>query len=140
MFVSYDGNSVLEAIVPKILVMDDDLEIREMLTDVLHWEGYDVLGAADGRQGLKTFRSERPDLVITDILMPNVDGIEAIIQMKRERPDVKIIAMSGGGMSSEFNWLRCARKFGASDVITKPFRASALLDSVHECIGGPRVH
>jgi CheY-like chemotaxis protein len=124
--------------VPKILVMDDDIEIREMLTDVLHWEGYDVVNAEDGCQGLKTFRSQQPDLVITDILMPNVDGIEAIIQMRRERPDVKIIAMSGGGQTGEFDGLLCATKFGASNVIAKPFRASALLESVHKCVGVAR--
>ena len=80
----------------KILLVDDEENVRVSLRGVLEHAGYDVLEAEDGVQALRSFRAESPDLVLTDIVMPEMDGLEAIMTMWREDPDVRVIAMSGG--------------------------------------------
>ena len=114
----------------KILVIDDDLLIRCTLARILESCGHEVATAADGLRGMAAFRSAPPDLVITDILMPEQEGIETIRQMRRERPHTKIVAISGGGQPHGFDILTMARRLGADDVIAKPFGAEELLGSV----------
>ena len=115
----------------KILVIDDDFLIRCTLARILESSGHEVATAADGRRGMAAFRSALPDLVITDILMPEQEGIETIRQMRRERPQTKIVAISGAGRPGGFDILSMARRLGADDVIAKPFGAEELLGSVH---------
>jgi CheY-like chemotaxis protein len=81
----------------KILVIDDNVVVRNTIIQMLESEGYEVVSAEDGRRGLSVFRSEKPDLVITDIIMPEKEGIETIRDIRGEAPDTKIIAISGGG-------------------------------------------
>jgi DNA-binding response OmpR family regulator len=122
---------------PKILVIDDDIVVRETITELLEEFGYQVIGAEDGRRGLRAFRSESPDLVITDIIMPDKEGIQTIMEMRAERPGAKIIAISGGGRIGNTDFLKIARQMGAADVIAKPFDPDDFLRRVSRCLGGP---
>jgi len=117
----------------KILVIDDDPMIRDTLSKVLSKSGHDVLTAVDGDQGMMVFRTENPNVVITDILMPGQEGIETILQIKRERPEIKVIAMSGGGWITNLSLLHTAQLLGADTIIKKPFDAEELLT----CVGQP---
>jgi DNA-binding response OmpR family regulator len=116
--------------VTTILVIDDDSGVREFLGTILDEAGYRVLTAGDGDQGLEIFRDKKPDLVITDIVMPRKGGIETIIEMRRVRLDANIIAISGGSRE-EPDVLRVALLLGACDVLAKPFGAQDLLTHVH---------
>src|ERR1700732_2229537 len=118
----------------KILVIDDDVIVRETIVQILEDGGYQVLSAEDGKRGMAAFRSERPDLVITDIIMPEQEGIQTITEIRGVNPDAKIIAISGGGRIGNTDFLKIARVVGAMDVIPKPFAAGALLTIVENCL------
>jgi CheY-like chemotaxis protein len=111
----------------KILVIDDDHLVRYALSKILLSNGYEVVTAADGRRGMALLRAENPDAVITDIIMPEQEGIDTIIQIRRERPAIKIIAISGGGRIRNVDFLEMAHSLGASEVIAKPFEVDELL-------------
>ena len=111
----------------KILVIDDDHLVRYALSKILLDAGYAVVTASDGRRGMAVLRAEHPDVVITDIIMPEQEGIDTIIQIRRERPAIKIIAISGGGRIRNVDFLEMAHSLGASEVIAKPFEANELL-------------
>jgi DNA-binding response OmpR family regulator len=119
----------------QILIIDDDDQFRLMLRRVLEKEGYDVLEAADGNQGLTSFRSFRTDLVITDIVMPEREGVETIMAMRTEFPSVKIIAVSGGGLGAPWDYLMLAKKLGAQVTLEKPLDRNRLLAEVRHLIG-----
>jgi two-component system, chemotaxis family, chemotaxis protein CheY len=119
---------------PKILVIDDDPLVRNTILRILRSSGFEVLSADDGVRGMKAFRSETPDLVITDIIMPEQEGIQTIMQMRRERPDAKIIAISGGGRIGNADFLSMARSLGADDIVSKPFTPAQLVSRVTECL------
>lgn len=110
----------------KILVIDDDMLLRRMLTRILHTEGHEVLTAADGTRAMAVFRQEKPDVVITDIVMPEQEGLETILTLRRDDNPVKIIAISG----ADAEMLDVARLIGADDIIEKPFRAEELLSRI----------
>jgi len=114
----------------KILVIDDDYLVRYTLARILRSNRHEVVTAGDGHHGMALFREQRPDLVITDIIMPEQEGIETIRRIRGECPDAKIIAISGGGRICDLDVLAMARKLGADDVIAKPFDAEGLLGRV----------
>lgn len=103
-----------------ILVIDDDDQFRLMLRRVLEKEGYDVFEATNGKEGINAFRRLQTDLVITDIIMPEVEGVETIISLRKEFPGVKIAAISGGGRNAPDGYLVMAKKLGAELVMEKP--------------------
>src|ERR1700738_2092640 len=105
----------------KILVIDDDHLVLYTLTRILERNGYEVVTATDGRRAMAIFRDERPDVVITDLIMPEQEGIETIMMIRHERPEVGVIAISGGARSRNFDYLRMAGSLGAAEVIRKPF-------------------
>jgi DNA-binding response OmpR family regulator len=111
----------------KILVIDDNAGVRHTLSKLLAKRGHDVVTAADGDRGIMLFRAEHPRVVIADIVMPQQEGIETIIQIKRERPEVKVIAISGGGRESKDSLLHTAQLFGADTILEKPFDPQELL-------------
>ena len=111
----------------KILVIDDDHLVRYALSKILSSNGYEVVTASDGRRGMVVLREEHPDVVITDIIMPEQEGIDTIIQIQRERPGVKIIAISGGGRIRNIDFLDMAQSLGANEVLAKPFEVDELL-------------
>ena len=86
----------------------------------MEWAGYEVIEAADGREGLLKFRKQGADLVITDLIMPEQEGLETITLMKKERPDLNIIAISGGGRIGPEAYLPAAQELGAARVFSKP--------------------
>jgi YesN/AraC family two-component response regulator len=108
-------------IVACILIIDDEAQPRRMLQQALTWAGYEVVEARDGNEGLQGFRATPTDIIITDILMPEKEGLETIIDLWREFPRVKIIAMSGGGRTGNLNFLDVARRLGAQHTLEKPF-------------------
>ena len=116
-----------DATFPTVLVIDDDPGIRDSLEALLEVHGFQVALARNGRQGLAAFRKIAPDLVLTDIMMPEQDGFETIMQMRMERPAAKIVAMSGGGRVGQTNYLAMALKLGADRGIEKPCHADALV-------------
>ena len=118
----------------RILVVDDDDQMRTVLRLILEREGHTVSDAADGRQALTEFRNESPDLVITDIVMPEMDGIETIMELRRHHGDVKIIAVSGGGQVNPHDCLNWASKFGVDYTFTKPLDRRELLAAVDELL------
>ena len=116
----------------KILVIDDDASVRYTLARILGRAGYAVVMADDGEHGLAMFHKERPDLVISDLIMPHRDGIDTIAQIRRESPAMKIIAISGGSRTMNADGLATALEIGASDVVVKPFTPEDLLDRVRQ--------
>jgi DNA-binding response OmpR family regulator len=118
----------------KILVMDDEVQILRLVTEILQPDGHEVLCAKDGVAGMALFRKEAPEMVIIDIVMPEQEGIETILAIRRESPKVKIIAISGAGQVGDVDVLKMARAFGADDVIAKPFRAQELLSHVRSSV------
>jgi len=119
----------------RILVIDDDAQIRRMLCRMLQQKGYEVSNAADGAEGLRLFRQEPFDLVLTDLIMPEKEGIEMIIELKSEFPDVNIIAMSGGARMGPDAYLQLADSLGAQRTFSKPIDRAELLSAIHELIG-----
>ena len=113
-----------------IVLIDDDEEIRRVLSRILLSAGHAVIEAENGKIGLRRVRDDHPDLVLTDILMPDKDGIEAIEDIRRLSPVPKIIAMSGGGRYTGFEFLEIAKGLGADALLTKPFRAAILLETI----------
>ena len=118
-----------------ILVVDDQKGLRDILRKVLAEAGHDVAEAEDGVAALALFRAGAFDLVITDIIMPEKEGIEIITTMRQERPSLRILAMSGGGRAHVMDFLAIAKKAGADAILEKPFRKAELLDRVAELLG-----
>jgi DNA-binding response OmpR family regulator len=117
-----------------ILVVDDEPLLRRTLRTILERAGHVVDEAGDGNQALRAFAAERPDLVITDIVMPDREGIETIAQLRGENPGVPIIAMSGGGSAGSTLFLELARQLGATRTLNKPIRQAELLAAVDACL------
>jgi CheY-like chemotaxis protein len=117
---------------PDILVIDDDPQMRRLLTRILKGAGHSVREAKNGREGIAVFQQLRPALVISDIVMPDMEGIETILALRGKEPDMPIIAISGG---SDPLYLRAAEKLGATAILAKPFSADALLALVEGMLG-----
>ncbi|MBF0429054.1 MAG: response regulator [Magnetococcales bacterium] len=118
-----------------ILVVDDDEVFRVYLVTILRNAGYSVLDAENGQEGLERIAGISVDLIITDIFMPKMDGIDLLAEIRFSRPNVKVIAISGGykSMNSRLT-LEMAKTFGAVDIITKPFRADVVLQKVEQSL------
>lgn len=118
-----------------ILIIDDDDQMRVMLREMLEREGYKVVEALNGKEGLKRFQAEPADLIITDLIMPEKEGIETIMELKRDSPDVNIVAISGGGRIGPGDLLHMAEKLGAQYTFSKPIARKKLLSAVKDLIG-----
>ena len=116
----------------QILIIDDDQQIRSLLKKIFKKEGFRTIEAQDGNEGIQKFREKGADLVITDLVMPGKEGIETIIELKREFPDVKIIAISGGGHNVPDAYLDVAKFLGAIHTFRKPFIPTDLLAVVNQ--------
>ena len=117
-----------------ILVVDDDDAFRSMLRRTLQRAGYDIVEAADGSAALRALSGATMDVVITDIVMPNMEGIETIRALRQSYPHLKIIAISGGGRIGPEGYLEVAKHFGAFRVHRKPFENEELLASIEEAL------
>ena len=120
---------------PTILVIDDDSIIIETLKMLLESRGHSVLTAEDGQEGLELCATTSPDLVFTDILMPNCEGIEVIRTLRKSSTETKIVAMSGGGLLVKQDILRLAHRMGADRVLPKPFSADQVFSILEEVLG-----
>lgn len=118
----------------RILVIDDDEQMRVLLRQVMEWSGYTVIDAENGRKGMQKQRKEPVDLVITDLIMPEQEGLETITALKKEFPDVKIVAISGGGRIGPEAYLPAARELGADLVFSKPFDVKEFVTAVRELL------
>ena len=116
----------------KILIIDDDERILTSLQDILAQEGYILSIASNGKEGLKKCETGEPDLIITDIIMPDIEGIELIRAIRRGNVNIPIIAMSGDFIGQKF--LKAARLFGAIDTLLKPFSAKELKDKINRAL------
>ncbi|MFH2000041.1 MAG: response regulator [Planctomycetota bacterium] len=117
-----------------ILVMDDEEQVRLLIREYLERADHQVLEAADGREGLRIFREQTADLVIVDLIMPGKEGLETIAELRRDDPEVKIIAISGGGRVDANDYLLLAKNMGALITLNKPFTRQELLDSVQKLL------
>ncbi len=118
----------------QILIIDDDDIIRRMLRLMLTKAGYTVLDAANGKEGLELFRNNDVDLVLTDLIMPEKEGIEMIVELRSDFPDVKIIAMSGGAQMGPEGYLQMADALGAQQTLKKPIARQDLLNAIEQLL------
>src|SRR5438105_10150673 len=122
---------------PRILVIDDESLLRSTVVTILTRAGFSVEEAPDGQAGIAMFHKSPPDVVITDIFMPNRDGIETIKELKHSSPRTKIIAMTGGGNLLMMEMASAAKLLGADHVLEKPFEGESLLAAINAVLGSP---
>jgi DNA-binding response OmpR family regulator len=119
----------------RILVIDDDDGVRETIRLALDEHVYEVITAENGERGLSAFRRTPPDLVITDIVMPAMEGLQTIRELRRQRPAMPIIAISAGGRGERHDFLEIARRLGAWEILVKPFDPDELVARIESCLG-----
>jgi CheY-like chemotaxis protein len=120
--------------VSKILVVEDDPGLRRVLLSALQHAGYDVRAVDNGRDAFRAIRESAPAVVVTDIVMPDSDGLEVIRLLRTDHPKIRIIAMSGGGIICGTTYLEIARLLGAHAVLRKPILPSDLVHAVGELL------
>lgn len=113
-----------------VMVIDDDPLVRETIRNILQARDISVVEAEDGAQGLDLYRQTPVPVVITDLLMPGKEGIETIAELRRMAPELKIIAISGGGATNNLTFLELAQKIGADKTLSKPFKPRDLLNTI----------
>ncbi|MFH1153115.1 MAG: response regulator [Pseudomonadota bacterium] len=116
----------------KILIIDDEPQIRSMLKMLFEREGFHVVVACDGKEGTRLFEQDPADLVITDLIMPEKEGVETIRELRKKNPVLPIVAMSGGGRSAPDGYLHMAKLLGANAVFKKPIAKEDLLKIVRD--------
>ena len=114
----------------RILIIDDEQIVLEVLRKILEREGYEVVTAFNGAEGIELFRQKPCDLVITDMVMPEKDGLQTILDLRKETPDLAVIAMSGGGTISKERYLAVAGYLDGIITITKPFSLESITGAV----------
>jgi len=119
---------------PVILIIEDDRDLREMLRSALLRKDYTVLEADNGKEALINFKPGVTDLVVTDLLMPEEDGLKVIMQMREMKPEIKVIAISGGGKAGPGSYLDMAKALGADSVFPKPFSVNDLVNRIDDLL------
>ncbi|WP_135079579.1 response regulator [Terasakiella sp. SH-1] len=117
-----------------VLVIDDEELARYTVREILEGFDHSIIEAKNGNEGIEQFHNNDIDLIITDIIMPEKEGVEMIIELKREDPNLKIIAISGGGRTRNLDFLQLANEFGADKVLSKPFSSADLISAVNACL------
>lgn len=118
----------------RILIIDDEKLVRATLLQTLEKAGHEVIEAANGKDGIALYEETGADLVITDIIMPEKEGIETILDLRRDHPELKIIAISGGARIGATNHLELAGTAGAQCVLQKPFAQQDLLRAIRDTL------
>ena len=120
----------------KILLIDDNKEFNDALKECLEYGNFNVVCAFDGEQALSMIHSEKPDLIITDVVMPKIEGVEFLLEFKNmpQALTTKIIVMSGGVLFGGKNHLEAAKSFGADYTIKKPFELDELIKVIRNCL------
>jgi CheY-like chemotaxis protein len=116
----------------RLLLIEDDVSLRRMLAQMLTRNGYTVSEARNGRVALKVLAETPVDIVVTDMIMPEMEGVETIRHLRREYPSIKIVAISGGGISSADSYLEIAKKMGVHRTLAKPFTPDELMTAIRE--------
>ena len=119
---------------PRVLIIEDEAELREMIKTTLIRRKYTVMEASNGKEALLHFKPSLTDLVVTDLIMPEEDGLKVIIKLKELKPSLKIIAVSGGGKAGPGGYLNLAKALGAHAVISKPFSINDLIFKIEELL------
>jgi CheY-like chemotaxis protein len=119
---------------PRILVVDDDPNLRAAIRRMLEPEGFEVEEASDGWDALRAFRARPADLVLCDVFMPEMDGLDVLRELAREFSGARVVAMSGGGFRGTMNLLPVAQHLGAAAVLYKPFERAELLTVVRQAL------
>lgn len=119
----------------RILVVDDEELARFTIREILESAEHEVTEAFNGIEAISRQKEQPFDLVITDIIMPEKEGVETIIELRKDFPDLKIIGISGGGRTRNMDFLELAKQFGAERILAKPFTADELLENVDACLG-----
>ena len=122
-----------------ILIVEDDKELREMLKTSLLKMKYTVLEASNGKEALLRFKPAITDMVITDLIMPDEDGLKVIMKIKEIKPSIKVIAISGGGKAGPGNYLNLAKALGADEIFSKPFSINELVKKIAELLNGEQL-
>ena len=117
---------------PIVCVIDDDVAVRQTIALLLEDAGIEVVQAGDGKEGFRAFQRARPDLIVTDIIMPEKEGIQTIIDIRKQDPKLPIIAISGGGRIGNTDFLEIAARLGASTTLPKPFDPEVLVGLVRK--------
>lgn len=118
----------------KILLIDDEDGVRKAIRELLEEAGHDVDEAANVDEGVERYVALHHDLIITDLIMPGLSGLDLIYNLKSNDPNLKIIAISGGGVKKDFGVLQVAGRFGADHMLTKPVLAEHLFEFVDDCL------
>ena len=121
----------------RLLVIDDEKLARLTLRKILERAGHEVVEASNGSEGIAMYRAQPFDAVITDIIMPDKEGVETIIELKRDFPQVRLIAISGGGRTRNLDFLKLAMQYGAEKILAKPFSQDDLVDAVESLLANP---
>ncbi|MFW6286895.1 MAG: response regulator, partial [Candidatus Sumerlaeota bacterium] len=122
----------MENLMVSILLIEDDSQVRQMLRLTLEADGYEVQTASNGHEGMALYRSMQPDILITDLVMPQQEGIETIDKVRQLDPEANIIAISGGGTIQPHVYLDIARQLGANRTFKKPVDSRQLLKAIEE--------
>lgn len=118
----------------RILVVDDEQLARFTMREILESAGHEVTEAKNGAQGIAFQKAQPFDVVITDIIMPEKEGVQTIMELKRDFPTLPIIAISGGGRTRNLDFLKIAERYGAQKILAKPFSEEELVDVVNACL------
>ena len=121
----------------RILLIEDDRQLRRLFQKKMAGKGYEIIEAADGKEGMKRFRDIEPDLIITDIVMPEQEGLETISELRKLAPKVKIIAISGGGRVGPDSYLNTAKFLGADCIFPKPIAWPELFTAIEALLQAP---
>lgn len=120
----------------KIVIIDDDRLVRDTLLNYLDDEDCEALVAADGIEGMRLINQHEPDIVVTDILMPNKEGMEIITELRKLHPEVRIVAISGQNWSGFSSYLDMASRLGAHAILPKPFTRKEFVDALANSANG----
>jgi len=118
----------------RILVVDDEEFARFTMREILEDAGHDVAEAVNGVEGLALQKARPFDIIITDIIMPEKEGVQTIIELRRDFPELPVIAVSGGGRTRNLDFLKIAKEHGAKRILPKPFSEEQLLEAVDACL------
>jgi CheY-like chemotaxis protein len=119
---------------PGVLIVEDDKELREMLKMSLLRSGFTVLEAGNGKEAITHFKPALTDLVVTDLIMPEEDGLKVVIKLRELKPSIKIIAISGGGKVGPGSYLNLAKALGADAIYSKPFSINELTAKIEQLL------
>ena len=118
----------------RILIIDDEVTVRLAIRKMVEWAGHEAVEAENGAQGVALQRESQADLVISDMIMPDKHGIDAVAEIMRMDPQVPVIAISGGAMLGNTDYLPIARRLGVRRILDKPFGMSQLLAAIRDCL------